>query len=657
MSDKSTKETVKSLAKDAYKTVKIVAKHSDSPIFATKTMKMVTGPVIGSAVTAYSASETYKKCVADYKAPVMCAVAGTAGLVSSLGVGAVGAAITSASVASIPATGGLSVPAATLGASGGAYVAIKSGDVGKCVHDAMMSLFVKSQSAPASVQPTVFQPKFQPVQTFQPPAPVPIRHHHVPFGCNPLTYNPHSIFNNQPVGVGWERGVFPGEYYRKTSFLSNSVEKWSNGFTSYVSSSDPGLSFSSRMHFGGVKMESEQVSKVFDILELDNTNGDPISIDYFSETPCLTFRDVKYVVPNINQEELASAIFLVFFMKSNNIGVTMDPNTAEDNLVKIFKPSIMGQLDFGRTLMDADVLLKDYMSQHYVDFRKEEYIRKETLGPTRVRFWFETSNIVFNTDKTNGIVTFTDNDMKVLYNETDNIDESAIKFCKFMNDNMTEMLRKHECFRKMKTYMNLISMCKLLFVASNNTICDDTSYFVETFLKPKLDAYDQLYPMKKFMRNVKGHNICILSGGVTMISRALMLTKPWRRGNAELDKKICERCKWCIESYMEATMTIYGFTCQGCREELNLKTKNVKYDGIDLKVKNVTPQIQMMMLAVNQRKALIEQFTPKLVSITDNNELSQILDKFMALIQMKGITYTFEEKPNNTVFYKIVIHD
>lgn len=443
---------------------------------------------------------------------------------------------------------------------------------------------------------------------------------------------------NSP-GPGWERGS-GGDYYKRSD---NGFERFSNGMTSYVpSGSLLASNIPSSLKYGGVKMENDTVNKYFDASKAKFDPNDPIDILFCKpDLPsCLVYRGVLYITPDVTSEELATALFLVFFEQASEIGVSMEPEG--DSLIKIFKPSIMAQTKFGREIMKADEILKTYLTKHYTDYRVEEYKAKGEMPPCRIRVWFETSKINHVINKSgfglfSNSVEFKSNDMKVLYNIKDGIDTCGQRFCDFMNS------EQRSEFNTIKKYSNLIMMCKLLFMASS-CITPELAKFVERNLKPLNDEYPLKIQLKDFTRNVSGHNIVILRGGVHMMSAALMLTEPWRMSNVN-SARVCMCCKWNVEDYMEMSLSVKGIICASCRKVFKYTLFSVNYTGIKTN-KNTNSQISQKFGGL---KANITEATPKLMSFTGTDDFHLIMK--MALARINIDTKTYEVVITNVTIY------
>ncbi len=619
------------------KTLKIVSEISEisnsHPIATTITnhpiSQVINGPYVAVATTANSYGQLYNQCRSDGNTTADCSVSVLAGVATDYAHKAVGSACMLGSIPIIavnPVIGGTVF-------AGGSYLNMNSTNVGHHVYNSTLNMF--------------------------------------------NTFNLNQCNNKEPIGCGWQKGIF-NEYYRNNG---NIIEKYNNGFTSYISKSDPCIpySISSSISFkglnvGGVKLEIEEISKAFSQFnENNNTNthiNDPVSLTFIETKPCLLYRNVKYFVDNINYEEFATAILLVFYESANEIAVSLEPNETLTRLIKIFKPTLMAQTNFGRTIMKSDELLKYYLSQYIPHFKVEEYLKNKKLDATKFRTWIKCDKIKHTIDKTNNIVTFIDNDMHVVYNQDEKLDEAGDQFCQKMNNELSILETKHIEFAKVRKYINLIALCKLLYIASNNTIDQSISDFVQTHLKPLEFEDNQTIEMIDFMGNVPNYGtISLMRGGVQLISKALLLTKPWRQpqidSNYNTKQEItqirtCEKCNWCIELYMECTLSVHGLLCQQCAEECNYIKYMVKYDGICNIAKNITDRIRNMQLAVEQRRPLIEHITPCLISININSEkdFTTIINKRMQLINMNGVTYQIQtDNDNHQISYKIIIHD
>ena len=457
-----------SVAQVATDTVEIIKKYGNdatySPIFHTPPVKVITHPLVNFAINASESSNNYKNTLQQYGNPTLCTIAESAKVATTAIVTAVGSAMTATAIAShrvIPSI------AAVLAASG-VYVCNRSDDVGKAVHQAIMSSFVKPTMSSSS------------------------------------------------------------------SSLSSS---------SSVSSD-----------YGGVKLND---SLDFDKLLISTSSSqqyDPVDIT----DDGLIYRGVIYQVPDVSPEELATIMFVVFFDDPADIGVSLDRDN-NDRLERVFKPPMMVNTLIGRTMMEADEILKQYLCKHFYNANEEHD------GEWGLRAWFEPYTMHVQVEKEKREVVFHCSEIQTVYATSDGKENpTATEFVTKMNNEYSHMSREHVAFRSLMKYTSLVRLCRLLASVSNHTITTNAVTFIQNHLHPI--ANDTLYPM-----TVDPKDMGEMQGGITMLVEKLSLGVPWRIGNKN-DNRVCDRCGWTIEVYMEASFTgERKVICKACRIALGRK--------------------------------------------------------------------------------------
>lgn len=344
---------------------------------------------------------------------------------------------------------------------------------------------------------------------------------------------------DKPIGSDWKEGAF-GEYYRNNN---GTFEKYSNGRTYYVSKIDPSIPI------GGVSLENEQISNIFQNIKLsDEISSDPISI--IDNT--LTYKNVKYIVPNINNDELATALFIIFFLKPKNINISLDNIESKEYYNKIFNPSFLHYTNLGRNAMKADEILKnndDLIADNFVKLeKKKEFIH--------FRKWYDYSNINYVVDKKNNIVTFDDNNMLVV---TDTKESFVIDAVNEFNKNLSNLINQNIEVKKIKYYMNLFFLCRLLYFASNALMDESVTEFINNNMIILNDNYEFRIKTREIMRN----NKLVMTGGVSLMGSCMNINNPWRKGDEEKDL-LCISCDWKIEDYMPRKKMLGQKICMEC---------------------------------------------------------------------------------------------
>jgi hypothetical protein len=151
-------------------------------------------------------------------------------------------------------------------------------------------------------------------------------------------------------------------------------------------------------------------------------------------------------------------------------------------------------------------------------------------------------------------------------------DLAAKAFCDRLNAELPGLLPKHPEWQHAKRAMNLIMLCKLLFVVSKNTTSQSLHDFVTaTPVDVSGDEYASTVPLQRL--TVGGamagqmQKFSQMSGGVSLLSSAMQLCRPFRRGNAAVPgERICGSCAWCIEEHMPASYLGKDWLCEPCRE-------------------------------------------------------------------------------------------
>ena len=579
-------------------------------------LKVVTNSKVVTFATAIDAQSTFKQCVAETKKPAACATAGAASLLVSSAAAAAGAAMLVGSSAVLAATKSAVVASAV--ATAGCTTIYNAGEAGTAAHRLGMAAFTRTSS---------------------------------------------STTQKEPSGSGWTRGAY-GDYYRAAS---NRVEKWSSGTSSYCGSSDWGVPASvvkSARGFGGVSLDSAAVLQSLDGCKDTEEPGDPVDVDGLQ----LLYRGVVYSVPDLDAEELATAVFLVFFLEAREVGVSLDPEAETEKMLRVFTPSLLGQTAMGRTMMTADETLKSYVGSLYADLRVEQLAKNKQVSANVGRFWFEAQRLHVKVDKEVDVVAFADTTLALLCAsatrdlssassssssaETES-DEAATLFCAEMNRDIESLTRKHAEFGVIKRYMSLIAMVRLLCIASNGTVTEALAQFVQDNVRPILDSYASTLKMTRFSRTIQGRSTCVLSGGVNLLSSALQLVYPWRRAKDVLadGERRCDGCRWQIESYMEASLSSIGVTCQACREAAKFTLANVAYAGVKVQSKVASAAVERMRAALEQRVALIQKVTPAIVSFGSEEELDALIAQRLALIRIHKATLDWDVSKTLRSFY------
>jgi len=440
-------------------------------------------------------------------------------------------------------------------------------------------------------------------------------------------------------GAGWERGA--GGWYRNLGF--GAVEKmgFCGGGVTYCSRSDLGVPSS----FGGVQLSNAGMNDVFAKVSAQNSSNASVTpledvVGFDAKERGLVYRGVRYVVPSCSLEDMATACLLTFFLGYADVGVSMDPIPGTDRFAMVYKPSILSRMHFGRTLMKADVILKEYLCKMYSDYRVDLYhANGRHLDPSKVRVWFEPRNlqIVVSKDNFFGVVV---SDVSLVYNKAEAQDPCAQKFVDYMNEHQQEMLDRHPEFHAVHAYASATMLCKLLSVSSGNTIDSTLSDWIQSNVYVCDDEAPATSSISDIMRNVLGHNVCMLKGGVSLMSRAMLLSVPWRKPPTGVDRlqgvRVCDRCKYCIESYMEASVaqkddgTGPHVICGHCRKELGGILYQCVYEGVGSMLEQEEGEeedkaAQFMISELRKREPLIKLVIPSLMSVKNVEQAKALL--------------------------------
>ena len=465
-----------------------------------------------------------------------------------------------------------------------------------------------------------------------------------------------------PPGCGWERGSF-GEWYRRSGI---NVERYNNGSTTYVTKTDPFIPHliknEMRTMPGGVKLENENIIKLCQRIELDpNIEGDPISI----VNGFLNYRGISYVVPNISDDELATAIFMVFFMKHESIEISLEPLSGDYNIAdKIFNPSILSKTNLGRITMESDIIMKSITINSFLDLWEKETDRNgDDLKNYKCRDCFSFDEISYHREGNTMI--FDENNIFIytLLNKDSNI--LGLKNTSQFNERMAEYLAIHHEFRKIKAYMNLIFVCRLLYYASNSTV--DISLL--NFAKENMIILDDDYNMKlvsqTFSRKIdlgNGLKRCVdVKGGVVLFGLSLKMLSPWRI--AVRDEDACDLCKFTIEPYMEKRLSSKGYICCDCCGER--KKYELKFAGFAVTDRDLNTMTREDVIAIRNRVIAISSRKNQIDEITNNNaSIAFITDRDIIVIVhflikklgITGVKYALSlNNDDKIVEYKIVI--
>jgi hypothetical protein len=377
-----------------------------------------------------------------------------------------------------------------------------------------------------------------------------------------------------PPGIGWRQ--LGSNYYRDGP--GGTVECWtSNGFSGYTTSCK---------RVGGVKLDLGDVSQFMET-EFDSP-GDPVSVA--PDGASLTYRGVEYRCPNVTSAELATVVHLVFRVRARDIAVSLDPDKERNCMLKVFSPVELGQTALGRTVMEADVVLKQLVRDKYEPVHLAVLAALAMQKPdehfvAHQHVYFTCSKVEARVRKDVGVVEFTDNDIVLVAKSKthDPVPAELEAFVQEINETMPDVLAKYPAIAATRRYMGLVMMCKLLFQASKGTFTQELDRFVDQNLPVAQDPYEYEYdytvPMHETTRQI-GSKIIGVRGGVELLSRAMNLARPWRMSNPKQDPLACHACGYTIEPHMEkALIAKMSVVCQDCREEAKVDLLRLRYAG------------------------------------------------------------------------------
>jgi hypothetical protein len=370
------------------------------------------------------------------------------------------------------------------------------------------------------------------------------------------------------------------------------MEVYGRGYMSFTDPCLPRSASSLMLRAGGVKLEAEALSQLFAQVVFTPTMieaADPVSVCDDSQTPALVYRGVRYSVPEATKDELATAVWLVFMLKANDIAVSMEIEQGQPRLLHVYKPVLLGQTTLGRAVMAADILLKSFSRARLPALFAKA---REHSPEDGAKMFFQADHLTLDIDTgETGSVRVTGNNMTVrctagasLFgsgSEDATVDPRAPQalLCQQLNDELAALLAQHPDLQTAKRAMSLIMLCNMLYMASCGTTTELLNTWVEAELKPlpPLETAATATPLEQWKTGIN----TAISGGVTLLSEVLQLERPWRRGNPETDPCVCHRCGWAIESNMPSAIMVSALeqglaVCMPCVQRVGLTTWQVR---------------------------------------------------------------------------------
>jgi hypothetical protein len=158
----------------------------------------------------------------------------------------------------------------------------------------------------------------------------------------------------------------------------------------------------------------------------NSKNIDPVHICNYKNLICLEFRGIKYIVTELSFEELAIIWFMVFMDRCETISVILDRiDEMSDTMIQSFNPPYLAQTIVGKHI--TDIIINN----------------KGNIKP---------------------------DSLKIISNKND-----KIVTCSIHIENLPESNMHHKIYK----YMQAISLARLLYVVSENTITDELVLFIK----------------------------------------------------------------------------------------------------------------------------------------------------------------------------------
>lgn len=410
----------------------------------------------------------------------------------------------------------------------------------------------------------------------RPALPVPALPVPAPAAPRPFWLQPHSSWASRDPGLGWT--LVGLTYYRPGP--PGLMEAYGRGYMSFTDPCLPRSVSSSLLRAGGVKLEAEALSQLFSQVVFTPAMveaADPVTVSV--DNTALEYRGVRYSVPGATKDELATAVWLVFMLKANDIAVSMEIEQGQPRLLHVYKPVLLGQTTLGRAVMAADILLKSFSRARLPALFAKA---REHSPKDGAKMFFQADHLDLDIDTETGSVRVTGNNMTVrctagssLFGSGDaTVDPRAPQalLCQQLNGDLAALLAQHPDLQTAKRAMSLIMLCKMLYMASCGTTTELLNTWVEAELTPLPPLETAASPLEQWKTGVN----TAISGGVTLMSEVLQLERPWRRGNPETDPCVCHRCGWAIESNMPSAVEQGLAVCMPCVRQASLTTWLVK---------------------------------------------------------------------------------